>query len=69
MPISPRRVYAQLRKLDRVDITTSAITRELAQDILANPEISLAMKQAIADRLHRANNQLGMQSTTDEDSY
>jgi CRP-like cAMP-binding protein len=41
----------------------------LAQDILANPEISLAMKQAIADRLHRANNQLGMQPTTDEDSY
>jgi CRP-like cAMP-binding protein len=69
MPISPRRVYAQLRKLDQLDITTSAITRELAQDILANPEISLAMRQAIADRLHRANNQLGMQSTADEDSY
>lgn len=69
MPISPRRVYAQLRKLDRADITTSAVTRELAQDILANPEISLAMRQAIADRLHRANTQLGMQSTADEDSY
>jgi CRP-like cAMP-binding protein len=69
MPISPRKVYAQLRKLDRLDATTSAITRELAQDILANPEVSLAMRQAIADRLHRANNQLGMQSTIDEDSY
>jgi CRP-like cAMP-binding protein len=69
MPISPRRVYAQLRKLDRADITTSAVTRELAQDILANPDISLAMRQAIADRLHHANTQLGMQSTADEDSY
>jgi hypothetical protein len=69
MPISPRRVYAQLRKLDRLDVTTSAITRELAQDILANPDVSLAMRQAIADRLYRANNRLGMQSTADEDSY
>ena len=69
MPISPRRVYSQLRKLDLLDITTSAVTRELAQDILANPNISLAMKQAIADRLHSANNQLGMQSTAEEDSY
>lgn len=69
MPISPRRVYSQLRKLDRADITTSAITRELAQDILANPEISLARRQAIAERLHQANNQLGMQSTAEEDSY
>ncbi len=69
MSISPRKVYSNLRKLDRVDITTSALTRELAQDILANPGVSLAMKQAIADRLHRANNQLGMRSTADEDSY
>ncbi|HCF29482.1 MAG TPA: hypothetical protein DEV81_20280 [Cyanobacteria bacterium UBA11049] len=69
MPISPRRVYAQLRKLDRLDVTTSAVIRELAQDILANPEVSVAMRQAIADRLHRANNRLGMQSTADEDSY
>lgn len=69
MPISPRRVYAQLRKLDRLDVTSSAVIRELAQDILANPEVSVAMRQAIADRLHRANNRLGMQSTADEDSY
>ena len=69
MPISPRRVYSQLRKLDQGDLMTSALTRELAQDILANPEVSVAMRQAIADRLHRANNRLGMQSTADEDSY
>lgn len=69
MPISPRRVYSHLRKLDQTDLMTSAQTRELAQDLLANPRISLVRKQAIAERLHRANNQLGMQATADEDSY
>jgi CRP-like cAMP-binding protein len=69
MSISPRRVYSQLRKLDRLDITSSALTRELAQDILANPAVSLAMRQAIADRLSRANNRLGLQATADDDSY
>lgn len=69
MSISPRKVYSNLRKLDQVDIATSALYRELAQDILANPGVSLAMRQAIADRLHRANTQLGMRSTADEDSY
>ena len=69
MSISPRKVYSNLRKLDQVDVTTSALYRELAQDILANPGVSLAMRQAIADRLYRVNNQLGMRSTTDEDSY
>ena len=69
MPISPRQVYSQLRKLDQVDVATSALYRELAQDILANPEVSLAMRQAISERLIRANNRLGMQATADEDSY
>jgi hypothetical protein len=69
MPISPRQVYSQLRKLDQVDVATSALYRELAQDILANPEVSLAMRQAISERLIRANNRLGMQATVDEDSY
>jgi hypothetical protein len=69
MPISPRRVYSQLRKLDQGDLTTSALTRELAQDILSNPAISLTMRQLIADRLHHANNRLGMQATGEESSY
>ena len=69
MAISPRKVYSQLRKLDQVDIATSAEIRQQAQDLLANPAISLARRQAIAECLHRANNRLGLQSTTDEDSY
>ena len=69
MSISPRRVYSQLRKIDQVDLMTSALYREMAQEVLAQPGISLAMKTAIADRLNRANNQLGMQTTGNEDSY
>ncbi|MBD1808777.1 hypothetical protein H6F98_25460 [Microcoleus sp. FACHB-SPT15] len=69
MPISPRQVYSHLRKLDQTDIATSALTRELAQDLLANPGISLRRKQVIAERLHRANTYLGMQATADGDSY
>lgn len=69
MSISPRKVYSHLRKLDQADVTTSALTRELAQDILANPAISVTMRQMIAERLSRANNRLGMQATADDDSY
>lgn len=69
MAVSPRQVYSNLRKIDRVDLATSALYRELAQDILATPGISLAMKQAIADRLNQANRQLGIQSSGGEDSY
>lgn len=69
MAVSPRRVYSNLRKIDRVDLATSALYRELAQDILGTPGISLAMKQAIADRLNQANRHLGMQSSGGEDSY
>ncbi|MCA1990680.1 MAG: hypothetical protein LDL41_01340 [Coleofasciculus sp. S288] len=69
MAISPRTVYSNLRKIDQVDLMTSALYRELAQDVLARPGVSLAMKQAIADRLNQANNRLGRQTTGSEDSY
>jgi hypothetical protein len=69
MSISPRKVYTNLRKIDQVDLMTSALYRELAQEVLATPGVSLTMKQAIADRLNRANNRLGMQTAGSEDSY
>ena len=69
MPISPRKVYSNLRKIDQVDLMTSALYRELAQDLLATPGISLARKQAIADRLNQANRRLGTQTTGNDDSY
>jgi hypothetical protein len=69
MSISPRKVYSNLRNIDQLDLVTGALTRELAQDLLANPGISLARRQAIAERLNRANNRLGLQTTADGDSY
>lgn len=69
MTISPRRVYAQLRKIDQVDSMTSALYRELAQDVLATPGVSIAMKQAIAERLNQANRRLGRHTVGGEDSY
>lgn len=69
MSISVRKVYAHLKKIDQVDPATSAVTREEAQDILTQPGVSLARKQAIADRLNQANNRLGWQTTGNEDSY
>lgn len=69
MTISPRRVYSQLRKIDQVDSMTSALYRELAQDVLATPGVSIAMKQAIAERLNQANRRLGLQTVGGEDSY
>jgi hypothetical protein len=41
----------------------------LAQEILADPEVSLNWREAIADRLSQANHLLTTKSMTDEDSY
>ncbi|PSN11837.1 hypothetical protein C7271_24165 [filamentous cyanobacterium CCP5] len=65
---SPRQVLSNLRHLDAVDTATSARYRRQAQQILANPQISLKMRTAIADRLHQANNLLALQ-TVSGDSY
>lgn len=65
---SPKRVLSNLRKLDVVDVTTSARYREQAQQILANNHVSLEMRDAIADQLQFANNLLALQ-TVNGDSY
>jgi uncharacterized membrane protein len=67
--IPPRTVYYNLRLLEHVDVATSAFYRQLAQEVLADPEVSLVWRQAIAERLNRANYLLGMQTVSDEDSY
>ncbi len=69
MSISPRRVYSNLKTIDQVDLMTSALYRELAQEVLATPEVSLTMRQAIADRLNQANRDLARQTVGSEDSY
>jgi uncharacterized membrane protein len=67
--IPPRTVYYNLRLLEHVDVATSAFYRQLAQEVLADPEVSLVWRQAIAERLNRANHLLGMQTVSDDDSY
>lgn len=66
---TPETVYQNLELLDRVDATTSAIYRQAAQDLLANPEIGLEWRKAISDRLNQANHELTVHSTTTDDSY
>lgn len=66
---SPQTVYNNLKLLERVDAASSALYRQLAQEILADPEVSLVWRQAIADRLNQANNLLGRLAICNEDSY
>lgn len=67
--ISPKTVYHNLRLLERVDVATSAFYRQLAQDVLADPDVSLVWRQAIADRLNRANHLLEKLTVDNNDSY
>jgi hypothetical protein len=69
MQISPQTAYDNLKLLDSVDVTKSAFYRQLAQEVLADPEVSLTWRQAIADRLNQANHQMAHQSASDDDSY
>jgi hypothetical protein len=69
MELSPQSAYDNLKLLEKTDVTNSAIYRELAQEILADPEVSLNWREAIADRLSQANHLLTTKSMTDEDSY
>jgi hypothetical protein len=69
MQVSPQTVYDNLKMLEHVDIATSAFYRQLAQDALGDLEVSLAWRQAIADRLNQANYLLGKGTVVDNDSY
>jgi hypothetical protein len=74
MEISPQVAYENLKLLDRVNPLLSADYREIAQDILADTQVSLDWRDAIADRLNQANHDLTVRSTNDnndndENSY
>ncbi|MGL5033740.1 MAG: hypothetical protein ACRC6M_08065 [Microcystaceae cyanobacterium] len=58
-----------LENLDPADSLEGAIFREQAQDVLANPEITIPDKTAIADSLMQANQQLVTKTVGKEDSY
>ena len=55
MQVSLQTVYENLEKIDRVDAATSATYRQSAQEVLADPEISLEWRKAISDRLNQVN--------------
>jgi len=65
----PRKVYHNLRLLDHVNAATSAMYRQMAQDILADPEVDLVWRQAIAHRLSDANIMLEHKTVGKDDSY
>ena len=67
--ISPRTIYHNLRLLEQVNAATSAVYRQLAQEVLADPEVELVWRQAIANRLNHANHLLEMQTANENDSY
>ena len=69
MTVSPKTVYCNLAKIDRVDLVTGAMYRQEAQEVLATPSIQLKLRAAIANRLNRANQVLAMATVGSEDSY
>jgi hypothetical protein len=69
MQTSPETAYNNLKLLEQVDPVKSAHYRELAQAVLADPEISLRLRDAISDRLNQANHELTIESIVDENSY
>jgi hypothetical protein len=68
MEISPQVAYDNLKLLEKVDAVKSASYRELAQEVLADPEVSLNMREAISERLNEANHELTT-VISDENSY
>ena len=67
--VSPETVYENLNQHDQVDLTTSAEYREMAQEVLADADVSEDVRSAIADRLNQANQQLINTTVSKTDSY
>lgn len=67
--ISLQTIYDNLNLLEQGDVASSALYRQLAQDVLANPEVSLSWREAIAERLNQANHLLAMLTVGRDDSY
>ncbi len=64
-----QKLYEDLANIEQMDTTAGAQCREKAQQVLANPGISLNWRDAIAERLHEANHTLANKTVTDGDSY
>ncbi len=64
-----QKLYEDLAGIGSMDLDAGAQCREKAQQVLANPKISLNWRDAIAERLHEANHSLGIKTVTGDDSY
>ncbi len=64
-----QKLYEDLAGIGAMDVDKGAQCREQAQQVLANPKISLNWRDAIAERLHEANHILAIKTVTDDDSY
>ncbi len=62
-------LYEDLAGIGAMDLDAGAQCRQQAQQVLANPKISLNWRDAIAERLHEANHSLGIKTVTGDDSY
>ncbi|MBE9181534.1 hypothetical protein IQ268_23510 [Oculatella sp. LEGE 06141] len=69
MSVSPQTVYDNLNLLEQEDIIKSAVYRQWAQEVLADPNVSLSWRQAIAARLNHANHLLAILTAGGDDSY
>jgi hypothetical protein len=64
-----QKLYEDLANIDMMNTLEGAQCREKAQQVLANPTISLNWRDAIAERLHEANHTLAIKTVTGDDSY
>ena len=67
--ISPETTAKHLDMLENADVATGAAYRQEAQEVLADPGVSLNVKQAIADKLNHANHLLELRTVAGDDSY
>lgn len=67
--VSPQTAYQHLQELESADTATCAEYRQEAIEVLANPNVALNEKQAIADRLNQANHRLELRTVVSDESY
>lgn len=67
--ISLQLIYDNLKLLEQGDVEKSAVYRQLAQEVLADPTVALSWRQAIAERLSQANRYLASRTVGKDDSY
>jgi hypothetical protein len=66
---APDKVYKNLEKLDTADTAHSAEYRQDAVEVLADLEVDVETRQAIADRLDTADHLMTLKNVDAEDSY